>query len=235
MFDVALFDARAVPDFDPVQDVFHLMEHMRRVLRPQGTLFAVLQTSYVSPDFDVFNSIVLTPVGPLPSSPYLFDELLKKYAVRILDHPVNQMPMVTTRFLRLTDKKPTLLLIFEQSQSGKTSLARDFKSLDKNIHVSNDYIYTEIVQLKKMKQAHNISAEIVEMIGDGGGKACGLFNRELEKNSNFLKKYLVLVESLIPKNKQLVTIDMDLRNMDQFDFVKSFFSEAGYSVWVVRR
>ena len=122
----------------------------------------------------------------------------------------------------------------EKSQQVMPILSHFFLA-DSNSIDSFGSILPEIVRLKKMKQALYIPAEIVEMVGDGGGKACGLFNRELEKNSNFLKKYLVLVESLIPKNKQLVTIDMDLRNVDQFDFVKSFFSQAGYSVWVVRR
>ena len=61
------------------------------------------------------------------------------------------------------------------------------------------------------------------------------FNNQLRNNSNLLKKYLVLVESLIPLNKQIVAFDMDLRNEDQFNVAKNVFSEAGYSVWVVSR
>ena len=232
--EVAFFDSRALPDFDPIGGATRLMAHMRQVLVPQGLVFAVISTGNVHAGFDVFNSIIQTPIGLLPSSEYLFDELLKDCAIRMLDWLPSEFPTVTTRLLRLTHKKPSLLLILGRSQSGKTSLARDFIQLDRHMHVSNDYIYCEIARMRDMKQSH-LSADVLENIGDGGGEACGRFNRELEKSFDLLQQYLVIVKSLLPRNKQLISMDLDLIAEEQIEVIKRFFSTAGYSVWVVSR
>ncbi len=233
--DVVFFDARAVAGMDSVHDIIRMTKHMRGVLAPTGSVFAILQTGYASPDFDVFNSVVLSPNGPIPTSSYLIDEILREFAVRILDHPSDQEPMVTHRLIRLTIKKPTLLLVFGQSQSGKTSLAREFKALDSHGHVTNDYLYFEIVRLKSLGYLHSVHPALFDHVGDGSGAACGQFNRRLDTDVTLLGHYLDLLKTVLPGNKSLVTIDFDLRRPEQYEIVKRYFQNAGYSTWVVTR
>ena len=233
--DAAFFDARVLTEFDPVKDLSSLMTHMTEVLTPQGVMFAVVRTGNGLGGFETANPIVQTPIGGLPSFEFLLDEVLRDYAVRVLDWLPSEHPTINTRFVRITPKKPSLLLICGQSQSGKTSLARELAHLDRHMHISNDYIYTEIVRLGRAKSAQSISDDILEKIGDGGGRACGLFNRALESDPELMQKYLMLIESLLPRNKGLISMDLDVRLEPQIQAVKDFFVRSGYSVWVVRR
>ena len=233
--DAAFFDARVLTEFDPVKDLSSLMTHMTEVLTPQGVMFAVVRTGNGLGGFETANPIVQTSIGPLPSFEFLLDEALRDYAVRVLDWLPSEHPTINTRFVRITPKKPSLLLICGQSQSGKTSLARELAHLDRHMHISNDYIYTEIVRLGRAKSAQSISDDILEKIGDGGGRACGLFNRALESDPELMQKYLSLIESLLPRNKGLISMDLDVRLEPQIQAVKDFFVRSGYSVWVVRR
>jgi SAM-dependent methyltransferase len=233
--DVAFFDARAISSFDHVHDLTLLMERVSRILAPDGVLFAILESGEVNSEMDVFNSIVLTPNGAMPSSIYLFESLLKDYAVLVLDHPAKRLPGVTSRLLRITPKKPSLLLIFARSQAGKTSLAREFKSYERHAHVSNDHVFVELVRLKKMGRVSHLPSEVVNLVSEGGATNCGRFNRAIEEDDDLLKKYLGIVKSLIPVDKRLVTIDLDLRREEQYAVAKDFFTSAGYSVWIVTR
>ncbi|HEX6189556.1 MAG TPA: hypothetical protein VFZ40_15855 [Pyrinomonadaceae bacterium] len=233
--NIAFVDTRALPGLNVVRDLARLMTHMRNVLLPQGVVFAVLRTGNAIGGFETANPIVQTPIGGLPSFEFLLDEVLRDYAVRVLDWLPSEHPTINTRFVRITPKKPSLLLICGQSQSGKTSLARELAHLDRHMHISNDYIYTEIVRLGRAKSAQSISDDILEKVGDGGGRACGLFNRALESDPELMQKYLTLIESLLPRNKGLISMDLDVRLEPQIQAVKDFFVRSGYSVWVVRR
>jgi len=233
--NVAFFDTRALPELNVVRDLARLMTHMQKVLLPQGVVFAVLRTGNAVGGFETANPIVQTPIGALPSFEFLLDEVLRNYAVRVLEWLPSEHSTITTKFVRITQKKPSLLLICGQSQSGKTSLARELAQLDRHMHISNDYIYTEIVRLRRTESVQSISDDILKKIGDGGGRACGLFNRALESDPELMQKYLTLVESLLPTNKGLISMDLDVRLEPQIQVVKDFFVRSGYSVWVVRR
>ena len=233
--DVAFFDTRVSPALNTVKQLSRLMMHMQNVLLPHGVVFAMLRIGKGIGGFETANPVVQTSIGVLPSFEFLLDEVLRDYAVRVLDWLPSEHPTFTTIFVRITRKRPSLLLICGQSQSGKTTLARELAHLDRHMHISNDYIYTEIVKLARKASAQSVPADILEQVGDGGGTACGLFNRALEDNPDLMEKYLSLVESLLPRNKRLISMDFDLRTESQIETVKEFFSKSGYSVWVVRR
>ncbi len=234
--DVAFFDIRSVPQSDSTKEIQSLLETAQKRLKPNGVLFCILQSGHVNPNVDCVNSIVMTGDGPMPSSAYLFDSILANFAVRTLDSAIDNESGVLTRLLRLSRKKPSLLLILAPSQSGKTTLARDLKSRDQHSHISNDYVFLEIVRLKSKGMLNWLPSSIADF-SDGVDirTACGLFNRRLESDHALLKDYLELVVTLIPRNKQLVSIDLDLRNANSFSFVKDFFAANGFSVWMVSR
>lgn len=233
--DVAFFDARTVANFDPVDGVSRLMSHLQRVMKPEGILFAILRTGQVNQFFDVPNCIVQTPDGPLPSQDFLFNGILQKYAIRMLDRFPAENAFTVTRLYRLTTKLPTLLLILGRSQSGKTSLARTLMGFDKHMHVSNDYFYAEMASMKNKSISNSLPPSIMEEIGDGSGVACGNFNRKLDQDAELFKKYLHAIAPLIPKSKSLVSMDWDLANEEHIAYAKNFFTTAGFSVWLVRR
>ncbi len=233
--DVAFFDARALPDFDPVNGVGELMLHLKRILKPQGILFAVLKTGIVNHGFDVSNSIAQSPANPLPSQDYLFADILRNYAIRTLERIPTENTFEVIRFFRIAPKKPSLLLILGRSQSGKTSLAREFASLSRHVHISNDYIFWELATFKKKAPSHSIPPIIIEKIGDGSASACGQFNRELDRDPDLLNQYLRLIEPLIPRTKNLISMDWDLLNEEHISIAKEFFTNAGFSVWIMRR
>jgi hypothetical protein len=232
--DVAFFDSRSYQDFNSHR-FQEFLNNLLRNLSPKGILFAIIRTGNKIAGKDVSNPIVQTPIGPLPSNEYFFGDLCKNWAVRFLDWLPSDEPTVTTRLMRLTPKKPTLLLIFARSQSGKTSLARSLLQLDPYIHLSNDYIYNEILQLVKHGNGKNLPLEIVEKIGDGSGLACMNFNRALENDSALLNQYLLLIEPLIPLNKDIVSMDLDLVDPEKVKFIANYFSLRNFSVWIVMR
>lgn len=234
--DVALFDARTVPGFDSVQGVVELLEEMESLLKPDGTAFCILQGGTMNPDVDVVNSVVMTGSGPMPSSPYFFESLLKGFAVRVLANAINYETGVITRLVRITRKKPSLLLIFARSESGKTTLARDLKAHDHHSHLSNDYVFVELIRLKNKGLLDWVPGDLVELPDRAEVRSsCGHFNRALEADPVLFKAYLELVASLIPRDKDLVSMDFDLRDEKNFPIARDFFASKGYSVWIVTR
>jgi hypothetical protein len=232
--DVAFLDARRCPGFDNVTSVTRFVEQLKRSLRPRGTAFAMLKTGSVIGGFDVYNSIVRSATELLPSNDYLFRDLLVDCATRIVGTTPTPRAYEQVRLLRLSLKLPTLLLILGRSHSGKTSLARDLLTLDVSMHVSNDYIYTELVAKARDGHAGAFPQELVRMAGDGSGKACGAFNRALEENPALLRQYLEWIAPTIPRNKRIVSMDFDLVAESQVELAKDVLSNAGFSVWVVR-
>lgn len=233
--DLAFFDARTYAGFDHVSGVAELVAQMKRILRPDGALFCVLKSGAVNHSFDVYNSIVRSAKEYLPSQDYLFRELLGDCTIRMLDWIQTGQRYETVRFFRLSIKRPTLLFVIGRSHSGKTSLARDFQALDSHMHVSNDYIYCEIVEKHKASQAGGFPQQLVSLAGDGSGKACGAFNRALEKDPEMLSVYIEWLIPLLPRHKRLISMDLDLVEDGQVELAKKLFSKAGFSVWVVHR
>jgi hypothetical protein len=233
--DVAFFDAREAVDGDATRDVSALTGLMRNGLRPDVTVFAILRMGMANHHFDIFNNLVRTRSGVFPTQKYLFDTLLVDCAIRMLDSIAGSDPEVYTRLLRLTLKKPSLLIVLGRGHSGKTSLARDLLSLDSTIHVSNDYVYCELQQLVARGGEHGIPALVADQLGDGSGQACYLFNRQLEKNESLLRAYLELLIPLLPRDRRLITMDLDLLEPHAVALLKSLLSGAGFSVWVATR
>jgi hypothetical protein len=210
-------------------------DQLRRMLSPKGAVFAMVRVGLADHGFDVFNPIVRVSRGVLPTQAYLFDEVLCGWSVRMMDGAVGTAPHEAIRFVRLAPKRPTLLLVLGRSQAGKTSLARELLRLDRHMHVSNDYLYTEIVRKKRAGIADDIPSSLVEQVGDGSGSACGQFNRALEGNADLLTDYLGVVAASLPQGKQLISMDFDMVRPEQVDLTKRFFDQRGYSVWVVQR
>lgn len=233
--DVAFFDARRRPGFDHVTGVTRLVSLMRRSLKPDATLFAILKSGTVFGGFDVYNSIVRSATEVLPSNDFLFRELLVDCTIRIVGSMPSPRPYEHLRFLRLTLKRPTLLLVLGRSHSGKTSLARDLLTLDDTMHVSNDYIYTELVSRSRDGKAGSYPQALVKIAGDGSGTACGAFNRALEGDPEMLRQYMEWIVPLVPRNKRVVSMDFDLVAETQVELAKKILTDAGFSVWVVCR
>ncbi len=233
--DVAFFDARRAPEFDYVHGTAALARLARRALRHGGSLFCVLSTGSVNHGFDVYNPIVRSATRFLPSQEYLFKELLGDCAIRMLDWMPSPDPLMTTRFFRVTPKQPTLLLVLGRSQSGKTSLARDLQGLDSQIHVSNDYIYCEIVERARSGFAADIPPDLVRQAGDGSGAACGKFNRAIEQDLELLRQYVGWLVHLLPRNKRVISVDFDLIQAEAVAVMKEMLRDAGFSVWTVMR
>jgi hypothetical protein len=233
--DVAFFDAREAMESDATRDVSALMDLMRNGLRPDATVFALLRMGMPNQHFDIFNNLVRTRSCVLPTQKYLFDTLLADCAIRMLDSIAGNDPDVHTRFLRLTLKKPSLLIVLGRGHSGKTSFARDLISLDPAIHVSNDYVYCELQRLVARGGQHSIPALVADQLGDGSGQACYLFNRQLENNEPLLRAYVELLIPLLPRDRRLVTMDLDLLEPRAVALLKTLLSDAGFSVWVAMR
>ena len=233
--DVAFLDSRHCPGFDNVASIARLVAQMRRSLKPDATVFALLKTGVVMDGFDVHNSIVRSASEVLPSNDYLLHELLADCTVRIVSWVTSSRPYEHLRLLRLRLKRPSLMLILGSSHSGKTSLARDFLTLDGTIHVSNDYIYTELVARARDGHANSFPSQLVKMAGDGSGKACGAFNRALASDPAMLLQYIEWITPLLPRSKRVVSMDFDLVGESQVELAKKSLTDAGFSVWVVRR
>lgn len=233
--DVAFFDGRAADGGDATASASALVELMRARLKPEATVFAILRMGMANQHFDIFNNLVRTRTGVFPTQKFLFDALLADCAIRMLDALPGNDPEVHTRLLRLTRKKPTLLLVLGRGHSGKTSFARDLLSLDPAIHVSNDYVYCELQRLVARGGQHGIPAAVADQLGDGGGQACYLFNRQLEKNESLLRAYVELLIPLLPRDRRLITMDLDLLEPQAVALLKALLSGAGFSVWIATR
>ncbi len=233
--DVAFFDTLGQPSFDPVLDVASLVAQMKRVLEPEGLMYCALKSGAVNHHFDVSNPIVRAGASVLPSHDYLLNALLRQCTVRDLGGIAPTDPREYIRFYRLAIKRPTLLLVLGRSQSGKTSLARDFQAFDPQMHVSNDYIYCELCDVAAAAPASGMSTRLAERLGDGSGKACGEFNRALERDEAMLVDYLDWVARMLPRDKNVVSMDLDLVHPPHVEIVKKKLQEAGFSVWTVQR
>jgi hypothetical protein len=234
-FDRIFFDGRQYETASAVSSIGRFYAHLRDLISPTGAVFAMLRMGVADHGFDVFNPIVHVTRGVLPTQAYLFDEVLCRWSVRMMDGAVGTAPHEAIRFVRLTPKRPTLLLVLGRSQAGKTSLARELLRLDRNMHVSNDYIYTEIVRKKRAGIVDDIPTGLVDRVGDGSGTACGQFNRALEADADLLTDYLGVVAASLPRDKQLISMDFDMVRPDQVSLIKQYFDQLGYSVWVVQR
>jgi hypothetical protein len=235
LVDTAYFDCRTQPDFDHVNGVTALVQQMRRIIQPGGVVFAVLKSGVPDYGFDVHNAIVRNEQSVLPSQEYLFSDLLGPCTIRTMEWLPTPHKFEHVRLFRLSLKRPTLLLVLASSQAGKTSLARDLQTLDGTMHVSNDYIYCEIVARLKPSNSAQYPAALMELAGDGSGSACASFNRTLESNPELLRMYLESIIPLLPRNKRVISMDFDLTGDSQINLAKEFFAAAGFSVWVVRR
>jgi hypothetical protein len=234
-FDRIFFDSRRCAAADSMASIGRFYAQLKRLLDPNGAAFAIVRIGLAEHGFDVYNSVVQVGRGVLPTQAYLFDEVLRSWSVRMMDSAVGTAPFEATRFIRLAPKRPTLLLVLGRSQAGKTSLAREFLKLDRHMHVSNDYIYVEIVRRKRAGIVEDLPPDLVERVGDGSGTACGKFNRMLEADAGLLEEYLGVVARLLPPDKALISMDFDMTRQEQVELMKQFFDRCGYSVWVVQR
>lgn len=233
--EIGFFDARQAHANDGLAAIQALRRFMRANLEPEGSLFAIVQTGQANHHFDVINCIVRTNSGVFPTQHYLFDSLLSDCSIRILDYISNPDPDIVTRLIRLTHKKPSLLLILGGGHSGKTSFARDLLSLDSQIHVSNDYIYCELQRLFANGGSHEVPQIISSSLGNGTGQACYEFNRKLDKDREMLLSYAGIIVKLLPRNKRLVTMDLDLQEPHAVTDLKEFLVQSGFSVWLATR
>lgn len=232
--DIVLIDIGRHAGTDYAATLVEVLGVAKNILAVGGVVFTVLKSGYVNSGFDVYNPIVRTQQSTLPSSDYLIQGLLSDWTVRILQWLPQPAPGETARLFRLSVKRQTLLLIIGRSHSGKTTLARDFLNLDRFMHVSNDYIYCELVA-RHRDGAGYVPAHVAAALGDGSGRACGEFNRALGKDADLLSSYLDLMIPLIPKDRRLISVDFDLAGADQLGVAKTKLTEAGYSVWIVSR
>lgn len=236
-FDYIFFDSTDNEDFDHVDDTSLLAKNLKRLLAPRGQAFLVLRTGMVQTDWDVFNSILLTPIGRLPSSEYLYNVLLQDFAVRPLirlDDKKNKNYCVT-RIFRVTPRQPTLMLILGHSQAGKTTLARKVRYIPDAIHLSSDYLFYELFRLRSNDILPNCTRDLLDIVGGGSAEEVGNFFRTIESDPKLFRDYLELVISMIPREKSVVSLDLDLRQNKRIDELKDFFTKAGFSVWIVTR
>lgn len=235
--DYVFFDATMLENLDHVGGVNRLVERLESMLLPGALAFLVLRTGLVQSDWDVFNAILPTPLGRLPSSPYLYDVMLRDFAVRPLlrmKDDENKKHSVT-RLFRITKRNPTLLLVIGHSQSGKTTLARSLREVDTTAHLSSDYIFYELFRQRAESNLPGCSNRLLDLIKGGSAEATGMFFRDIEANDEILREYLTLAVSLLPRHRHLVSMDIDLRDQKRIAFTKQFFTDAGFSVWVAER
>lgn len=225
-------------DYLPLADANNYLQpilaHMRNLLSPDGAIFLVVDWPKGQTEWDVSNSLFFSEKGWRPNTSHLMTQDLQEWAIR-------RMWSVPTKnsssyvILRLTPKQPSVLLICGSSMSGKTTLAREFNRLSPGAHVSNDFIYTELVRVALSGGSETLDRELVNALGDGTGESCGKFNRALEVDSSLLASYIPHLLASIPTGYPLVTIDFDIRKKSTIDVVKARLQEAGFSVWAVTR
>jgi len=234
--DYIFFDTRVMSKFHYVEDVPRLTERLQRLLSSSGNCFTTFRTGIVQAEWDVYNSVLVTESGVLPSSPFLYDELLKDFAVRpLLRLKDEQAPGCVTRVFRIAPRQPTILVILGQSQSGKTTLARAFRHLQPGAHFSSDYFYFNLFQVRGKLATSDYSPRLQKILGDATAEDTGNFFRSLEDDLPSFEEYLSLVVDLLPNATQLISMDLDLRRDDRVPVVKASLEAAGYSVWFVTR
>lgn len=231
--DLAFFDPRGITDFDYLRDIERILTCIDRILSPDGQAFILMRTGIMEADWDVANPVSFTPDGALPNSPYFFGSLMAGFTVR----PLKRIPSVNPKFavdrvFRLARKKANLLLVIGESQSGKTTLAKDLRERDRDAHISSDYVFAELAKLKRAGKAPRAFADVIE---GSGFEDAGKFFRGIEANPKSLEAYLSVVFELLPKNKSLVSVDVDLRNHTAVALAKNYFTSRGFSTWMVTR
>ncbi|MDA9020373.1 hypothetical protein N9H60_04345, partial [Flavimaricola sp.] len=107
---------------------------LRRVLRRSGAIFGIWVAGRSTRVFDVHNVFTLSSRGWLPTQDYLYDEILRDWTIRAMASPQAFETGLNRLILRVTPKKPTLLLICAKSMSGKTTLAREFVKINPGMH-----------------------------------------------------------------------------------------------------
>lgn len=236
-FDLIFFDATVIDGFDHVDGVNRLTATLKNCLKTGGQAYMVLRTGIVQTDWDVYNPILLTPIGKLPSSEYLYNELLSDFAVRPLIRLTDDKhkSYSVTRIFRLTPRQPTLMVVIGHSQAGKTTLARCLRQMPDAIHLSSDYLFYELFRLRTYGLLPNCSQRLLDVVSGGTPEEVGNFFRTIESDTQLFKDYLTFVISMIPKWKSSISLDLDLRIPARLNELKSMFSDAGFSVWVVTR
>ncbi len=234
--DYAFVDPRQMERFDNVSDVSALTAALGRILGTSGVCFVVLRTGVVQTDWDVYNSILLTPEGALPSSPYLYNSLLQDFAVRPLLRVRDESNAhCVTRIFRLSPLQQTLLVILGHSQAGKTTLARNLQMLQPGAHFSSDYLYFNLFQARGKLGSTQYTERLSKILGSATAEDTGNFFRLLEDDIDALREYLSLVVGLFSSSHRIVSIDLDLRREDRIPVVRSALEAAGFSVWFVTR
>jgi hypothetical protein len=234
-FERIFFDLRQIDSASLIRNFARLLAILRGKLTERGALFLTLNVGQNYRAFDVQNPCVLSGADWLPGRAYLFDQLLGNWAVRTMHSVSSVAPQADSLLLRLTPKRPTLLIVYGPSMSGKTTLAREFTRLNPHMHVSNDFIYGQLVQACKSGESFPLDPHLAQHLGDGSGQACGTFNRALEAVPGLMEAYLPHLVSCIPQECGLVSIDFDLRLSKSMVKVNQLLADFGFSVWSVQR
>ena len=235
--DFVFFDATLAAGFDHVDGTARLAESLARCLAPEGLAYLVLRTGIVQTDWDVFNSILLTPIGRLPTSEYLYEVLLRDFAVRPLVRLTDDASKAfsVTRIFRVAPCQPTLLIVVGRSQSGKTTLARKLRRVPDAVHFSSDYLFYELFRFKAAGALPGCSPQLLEVVGGGSAEEVGNFFRTVEKDAGLFEDYMKLILKMIPNGRRMISLDLDLRRADRLDELKRYFTDAGFSVWIASR
>lgn len=235
-FDYVFFDRDKVSEFDDVEGAYRLGEWLTRNLSRSGVCFALFRTGMIQSDWDVFNSIVLTPEGRLPSSPYFYERLMGRFAVRPLvrvTDPARRYGI--SRVFRLARRSQTLLLVVGQSQAGKTTLARELRANSPHSHLASDYIFFNLFQLRAEKKVPGRGGSVSKLLGSGSAEATGNFFRLIERDDQLLFEYLDTACYLMPPEPNIVSMDIDLREPEAIEKARTYLSDRGFSVWLVTR
>lgn len=233
--DLVFLDMRLIEAADFVSHSAPLFAIIQEMLSPDGAMFCTLKVGQNNRGFDVQNMFVLSAGTWLPDRTYLFDCVLKDWAVRTMSSAAGFAPQTDLLLLRLVPKRPSILLICGKSMSGKTTLARDLTALNPHMHVNNDFIYVQLAREVKKDGGEGLPPDLVAQLGDGSGEACGKFSRALESVPGLMEKYLPHLTASIPRTLNLVSVDIDLRTEHGIEKIRSLLVKEGFSVWVVRR
>lgn len=232
--EVLIFDARLYKNQNHATVIQSLLKLMEERLKPDGVVFAVLCFKNDLLSYDVPNALSLSGTRVLPSYRYLLSDLLANCAVRTIAEFVGDREEGLI-LARLAIKKPSVLLIFGESHSGKTTLARELFGFDMHMHISSDFVYSTLVREARFGEPSGIPYGLVERLGDGAGQDCFEFNRFIDTSADALDQYADLVISCIPRRKSVVSIDLDLQTLESQKRFKEKLIAAGYSVWVLTR
>jgi hypothetical protein len=234
-YDRIFLDMRLIDSSDFVRRLRLLLETLQSKLAVGGAVFLTLQIGQADRAFDVQNIGILSGGTWLPTRGYLYDIAFRNWAVRPLKFEPNVAPQSDLLLLRLAPKRPTLLIIYGQSMTGKTTLAREFTQLNPHMHLSNDFIYVQLLRALRNSGAEALHPAIVQHLGDGSGQACGNFNRALEAAPELLEAYLPHLIACIPSELNLVSIDLDFRLQETIAKLNELLTRRGFSVWSVQR